>query len=66
MPGDKIVREGERGTEIFFIQEGVAEMWIRKPNPRTTKYLSAIPRYEKVVLVKGDYFGEVSIFLVIY
>jgi len=57
MPGDKIIREGERGTEMFFIQEGVAEMLIKKNAEfdATTR-----PKYERILLEKGNYFGEVK------
>ena len=30
MPGDRIIREGERGTEMFFVTEGTAQIIIRK------------------------------------
>lgn len=60
MPGDKIIREGETGTEMFFIQEGVAEMLIKKPvlSDCSQKYANA--KYEKLFLKQGSYFGEVS------
>jgi len=61
MPGDKIIREGERGTEMFFIQEGIAEMFIRKPTLKRKSETPARPRYEKILLKKENYFGEVSL-----
>ena len=33
MPGDRIIREREKGTEMFFISEGIAEIVIRKTSP---------------------------------
>jgi len=60
MPGDKIIREGERGTEMFFIQEGAAEMLIRKPLMKGAQEGASKPRYERIKLEKGDYFGEVK------
>ena len=35
MPGDKIIREKEKGTEMFFIEEGVAEMLTKKTPLKT-------------------------------
>jgi len=60
MPGDKIVREGEKGTEMFFIQEGVAEKIIRRQVLRSSKEETKL-RPEKLILEKGNYFGEVSL-----
>ena len=51
VPGDRIIREGDYGQEMFFINEGSVEVVIKKANltqPKTT-----------VVLKKGAYFGEV-------
>lgn len=61
MPGDKIIREGEKGTEMFFIQEGAAEMLIRKHVLQGNQENSSRPKYERVMLKKGDYFGEVAL-----
>jgi len=59
MPGDKIIREGERGTEMFFIQEGKAEKLIKKPTQSGQQSKS---NYDRVLLEKGNYFGEVFYF----
>ena len=56
MPGDKIVREGERGTDMFFIQEGVVEILLKTGHADG----HAKSKYEKFFLEKGAYFGEVK------
>jgi len=60
MPGDKIIREGERGTEMFFVQEGVAEMLIKKTE-NDKQQMNMRPKYERILLEKGNYFGEVAL-----
>lgn len=50
MPGDLIIQEGKKGTEMFFLTEGVAEILIKKEN----KLLS-------IILSKGAYFGEIAL-----
>lgn len=50
MPGDFIIHEGEKGTEMFFLTEGLAEILIFKEN----KLLS-------IILSKGAYFGEIAL-----
>jgi len=60
MPGDKIVREGERGTEMFFIQEGIAEMIIKKPELKNHRVVvDSKTKPQRIILEKGSYFGEV-------
>ena len=59
MPGDKVVREGERGTEMYFIQEGVVEMLVKKLVLDENSNKIANVKYEKLFLEKGAYFGEV-------
>lgn len=61
MPGDKIIREGERGTEMFFIQEGVVEKIYRK-NILKNREEGNNPKqsYERILLERGNYFGEVN------
>ena len=61
MPGDKIIREGERGTEMFFIQEGVAEMFIKKTTGNYRQPETVKVKYEKIFLERGSYFGEVHL-----
>ncbi len=55
MPGDKIIIEGEKGNEMYFIQEGVVEVLVHKTKPGTVSesYI------EKIFLEKGKFFGEV-------
>lgn len=57
MPGDKIIREGEKGNEMFFIQEGKVEILIKKPTVKPDGEREM--RYERICLDKGSYFGEV-------
>ena len=59
MPGDKILREGEKGTEMFFIQEGMVEVLTKKSGMDRNKH-----RLDRTFLKKGDYFGEVKISLI--
>ena len=59
MPGDKVIREGERGSEMYFIQEGVVEMLVKKPILDENFNKSTNVKYEKAFLEKGNYFGEV-------
>lgn len=59
MPGDKIIREGERGSEMFFVQEGKAEIVIKKPLIQPDG--QTIMNFEKIYLEKGSYFGEVDL-----
>ena len=54
MPGDKIIREGEKGTEMFFIQDGMVEILTRRPGFDHSKY-----RVDREFLGRGGYFGEV-------
>ena len=61
MPGDKIIRKGERGNEMFFIQEGTVEVVIKIANP-DPKSLNPT-NCHKVFLQKEDYFGEVKTIL---
>ena len=50
MPGDKIIREGEKGNEMYFLAEGVVEVAAKT---KDRKPLS-------IFLKKGSYFGEVQ------
>ena len=59
MPGDKILREKERGTEMFFIQEGMVEKVVRRIDLKNQRQYQTGVRYEKTYLKVGDYFGEV-------
>jgi len=59
MPGDKIIREGERGAEMFFIQEGKVEIVIKKPIVQPDG--QTIIKFEKIYLEKGSYFGEIAL-----
>jgi len=62
MPGDKIVREGERGTEMFFIQEGIAEMIIQKSELKNQRVQTdSKSKPQRILLEKGSYFGEVAL-----
>jgi CRP-like cAMP-binding protein len=49
MPNDKIIREGEKGDEMFFLTEGSVEIQIQK---KTGERFTIIKE-------KGSYFGEV-------
>lgn len=63
MPGDKILREGERANEMFFINEGVAEIVIRKNKALAKKEDPVGTPPHSVIRVtknKGDFFGEVN------
>ena len=51
VPGDRIIREGDYGQEMFFINEGSVEVVVKKAN-------STQPE-RTVILKKGDHFGEV-------
>lgn len=50
MPQDLIIKEGQKGTEMFFLTEGLAEIIIHKEE----KLIS-------ILLNKGAYFGEISL-----
>jgi len=55
MPGDRIIREGEKAREMYLIQEGVVEIkTILQGGKKDMK-----PKYESVFIRQGDYFGEV-------
>ena len=58
MPGDKIIREGERGSEMFFIQEGKVEIVIKKPVAQSNGQIQI--KFDKIYIGKGSYFGEVT------
>lgn len=62
MPGDRIIREGEKAREMFLIQEGVVEIKTNltagKSGLRSTK-----PKYESAFIKQGDYFGEAALLL---
>jgi monovalent cation:H+ antiporter, CPA1 family len=47
LPEEKIVRQGDRGTHVFFISSGAVEVILPK---------------EKVRLGRGDFFGEMALF----
>jgi CPA1 family monovalent cation:H+ antiporter len=47
LPEEKIIRRGDRGTHVFFISSGAAEVILSK---------------EKVRLGRGDFFGEMALF----
>lgn len=57
MPGDRIIREGERGSEMYFIQEGKVEINIKKPVTQPDGQTTLT--YQRIYLEKGSYFGEV-------
>jgi len=57
MPGDKIIREGERGSEMYFIREGKVEILIKKPIVQADGQITT--KFDKIYLEKGSYFGEV-------
>ena len=50
LPQDLIINEGEKGTEMYFLNEGLAEILIKKEE----KTLS-------ILLRKGAYFGEIAL-----
>ena len=52
-PRDRIIREGDYGQEMFFINVGSVEVVINKATPIHTK--------KTLILKKGDHFGEVTI-----
>ena len=49
MPGDKIIREGEKGNEMYFLAEGIVEVLAKTKDKKPVS----------VFLKKGSYFGEV-------
>jgi hypothetical protein len=51
-PGENIVREGEKGSCMYVIQSGRAEVLIRDENSE---------EIQLAVLSKGDFFGEMAI-----
>lgn len=53
LPGDRIIREGDQGQEMFFINEGAVEVVIKKESSTSAK--------TTVTLKKGDHFGEVTL-----
>ena len=57
MPGDKIIREGERGSEMYFIQEGVVEIIVKTAKCDPTKTHNS--NWLKIYLKEESYFGEV-------
>ena len=50
-PGDTIITQGERTSEIYFIVEGIADIYFV---PTNQEYLR---------VNKGSYFGEIGFFL---
>ena len=50
MPGDKIIREGEKGNDMYFLAEGVVEVLAKTKNKKQIS----------IFLKKGSYFGEVK------
>lgn len=56
MPGDKIIRKGERGTDMYFVQEGIVEILLPKkgagPNEK---------QFTAIFLERGAYFGEIAL-----
>jgi len=61
MPGDKILREGEKNTEMFFIQEGTVEILIRQATLQSVMQKQKKVKYDKILKEKGSYFGEVHL-----
>jgi len=61
MPGDKILREGEKNTEMFFIQEGTVEILIRQATLQSVMHKQKRIKYEKILKEKGNYFGELAL-----
>ena len=73
MPGDRIILEGERGNEMFFMTDGTAEIVIRrslnqpKPSPDSLTKKDGSPEQSNQASVlrihkkKGDFFGEVTL-----
>jgi voltage-gated potassium channel len=51
MPGDKIIKEGDMGHEMFLIVEGNVEVVGKKSNGTSFNF----------ILKKGEYFGEVAL-----
>ena len=49
MPGDKIIREGEKGNEMYFLAEGIVEVLAKTKDKKPIS----------IFLRKGSYFGEV-------
>lgn len=65
IPGDVIVRQGQRGSDLFLIQYG--EFVVTVDNGVTTKHEAAnfegsncSGSYEVALLSDGDIFGEIS------
>jgi hypothetical protein len=54
LPKDKIIQEGERATEMFFLTDGLAEVIIYKDETDSDKVIS-------LPLTKGSYFGEIAL-----
>lgn len=50
MPGDKIIREGEKGQEMYFITEGTCEVVIKRADKNVLFNLT-----------KRQYFGEIAL-----
>jgi CRP-like cAMP-binding protein len=50
LPQDYIILEGEVGTEMYFLTEGLAEVIIKREDKRIS-----------IVLKKGSYFGEIAL-----
>lgn len=57
MPSDRIIREGERGLEMYFLTSGLVEVVIKK-NPTRT---NPSPNPLKIMLKQGAYFGEIAL-----
>jgi len=56
MPGDRIVREGEKSKEMFIIHEGVVEINTKILVPQRNH--NERSHYDMIRLKKGDYFGQ--------
>jgi len=51
LPGENIIRQGQKGDALYIIRRGTVSVWAETPQGR--KRLAG--------LAEGDYFGEVSI-----
>jgi len=62
MPGDQIIREGEKGNEMYFIIEGKVQVLVNKR--RQGKGVRDGP-IKPIILKEGAFFGEVNCYFFI-